>query len=92
MGWCIGVQAPAGSADHARSRSHVQLTGKVIPAGTAQRVLFLLSEVLGAYGDVPRVNELHKLANLLYSGYSGFLHAHEEVQIDYYDYLDSQGP
>lgn len=38
------------------------------------------------------VNELHKLANLLYNGYSGFLDAHEEVQIDYYAYLDSQGP
>lgn len=39
-----------------------------------------------------QVNELHKLANLLYHGYSGFLDAHEEMQIDYYDYLDSQGP
>jgi len=29
---------------------------------------------------------------LLYSGYSSFLDAHEEMQIDYYDYLDSQGP
>jgi hypothetical protein len=36
-----------------------------------------------------QVNELHKIANLLYSGYSGFLDAHEEMQIDYYDYLDS---
>jgi len=39
-----------------------------------------------------QVNELHKLANLLYGGYSGFLDAHEELQIDYYAYLDSQGP
>jgi hypothetical protein len=39
-----------------------------------------------------KVNELHKLANLLYHGYSGFLDAHEEMQIDYYADLDSQGP
>jgi hypothetical protein len=39
-----------------------------------------------------QVNELHKLANLLFSGYSSFLDAHEEMQIDYYDHLDSLGP
>ena len=36
--------------------------------------------------------ELDKLANLLYNGYSGFLDAHEQMQIDYYAYVDSQGP
>ena len=39
-----------------------------------------------------QVNELHKLANLLHAGYSGFLDAHEQMQIDYYEYLDSLGP
>jgi len=29
-----------------------------------------------------QVNELHKIANLLYSGYSSFLDAHQEMQID----------
>jgi nitrogenase molybdenum-iron protein alpha/beta subunit len=38
------------------------------------------------------INELHKLANLLYNGYSGFLDAYEQMQIDYYDYLNSQVP
>ena len=39
-----------------------------------------------------QVNELHKIARLLFDGYSGFLDAHEDTQIDYYDYLNSQGP
>jgi hypothetical protein len=39
-----------------------------------------------------QINELHKLANLLYNGYSGFLGAHEQMQIDYHDYLNSQVP
>jgi hypothetical protein len=39
-----------------------------------------------------QVNELHQIANLLYQGYSGFLDDHERMQIDYYAYLDSQGP
>jgi hypothetical protein len=49
-------------ADHVSGRSHVQLADKVIPAGTAQRALSLLSEVLGDYGDVPRVNQSLALA------------------------------
>jgi len=38
------------------------------------------------------VNELHNIANLLYSGYTTFLAEYEEFQIDYYDDLGSQGP
>jgi hypothetical protein len=39
-----------------------------------------------------QVNELHKLAKLLYGGYTGFLDNYEELQIDYHEYLDSLGP
>lgn len=39
-----------------------------------------------------QVSQLHAIATLLYSGYSSFLDAHEKEQIDYYAYLDSQGP
>lgn len=39
-----------------------------------------------------QVSELHKMANLAHLGYSAFLDAHEEMQIDYYAYLASQEP
>jgi hypothetical protein len=37
-----------------------------------------------------QITELHKIARLLYSGYSAWLDAHEELQIEYNEYLDNQ--